>query len=64
MDFEHYRRQIERQGRMVRRAAGIIFVISTLMFVSAISLGIYALVYPEVVGEFVGRIFNGFESTR
>ena len=63
-DFERHRADIQRQGRFIRMMVFLIFIVSIALTFSGIGLAVYALFYPEAVGEFVGRIINGFTATQ
>lgn len=61
-DFEKQWAQIERRGNRIRVIAMIWSGLIMLFFAAAVAGGIYALLKPEVIGEFFGRMVAGFEA--
>lgn len=48
----------------MRRVVLVFQLFTLLMVLGGVSLGLYALMRPEIIGEFVGRVINGFEAIR
>jgi hypothetical protein len=63
-DFDKRRDEIRRSGDRIRRVAWVIMVLSWVVMAAIAVGGIYLLLHPEVIGEFVGRIIAGFEGAR
>jgi hypothetical protein len=63
-DFDKRRDEIRRRGDSIHRAAWVIMVLSWIVMAVIAAGGIYLLMHPELIGEFVGRIIGGFEGAR
>lgn len=63
-DFDRRWGELERSGRRMRRVVLVFQLFTLLMVLGGVSLGLYALMRPEIIGEFVGRVINGFEAIR
>lgn len=63
-DFDAIMERHQRTHRRLGCVVTIIFIITALLIAASIGLGVYAIFNPEAVGEFVGRIVNGFTATQ
>lgn len=63
-DFDSFDKRFNRTRRFIKGAMIIQFIVIGAIFV-AIIIGIVALINnPQAVGEFFGKIVNGFNSTK
>jgi len=63
-NFDNFDRNFNRTGNFIKGAVIVQFIIVGAIFIAVI-IGVIALISnPESVGEFFGKIVNGFNSAK